>query len=56
MKLLFISILLFSFTGCSMFMYKPLNERREDCAARFVKLDVDGLDASKMCTEIYRRK
>jgi hypothetical protein len=56
MKLLIISLLLFSFTGCSSLFYKAIAERKQDCMERFVKLDIDGVEAAKMCEIAYKKK
>jgi hypothetical protein len=56
MKLVIISILLLLFTGCSSFFYKPLAERKENCVERMIKLDVDGVDAARICTEVHKKK
>jgi len=56
MKLLFISLLLFSFTGCSSLFYTPLAERKQACMEKFVKLDIEGLDSAKMCKTAFEKK
>jgi hypothetical protein len=42
-------------TGCGVFFYKPMAERKEDCVERFIKMDIDGLDAAQMCEMIHKK-
>jgi hypothetical protein len=53
MRILTISLLLFIFAGCGTLWYTPLAERKQACMEKFIKLDVDGIDAAKMCETAF---
>lgn len=56
MKFAILLIVMLSVTSCGSLFYKRIADRKEDCVERFIKLDVDGVDASKICSEVHKRK